>query len=120
MTRVERLMQHVGLHGVVRGRPQRQGQVVPHRPSEPAVSCETAESAVGTGLPLRQHVAGFRLCSLRHRSVHLAYRRWWVSGAARTDFVLDALEHTPYARRPVDEGSLICPATGVSVRVDPL
>jgi len=32
---------------------------------------------------------------------------WKVSGAARTDFVLDALEQALYARRPFEQGPLI-------------
>jgi len=35
---------------------------------------------------------------------------WKVSRSARTDFVLDALEQAPYARRPVRHGRLIHPS----------
>lgn len=109
---VERLMQRMGLLGVVRGRP------VKTTLSDKAMSCplDRVNRQFRAQRPNALWVSDFTYVSTWQGFVYVAFvidvfaRRivgWRVSGSARTDFVLDALEQALYARRPLAQGSLI-------------
>lgn len=109
---VERLMRRLDLQGVVRGKP------VKTTISDKAKPCplDKVNRQFRAERPNALWVSDFTYVSTWQGFVYVAFvidvfaRRivgWRVSSSARTDFVLDALEQALYARRPVDQGSLI-------------
>lgn len=109
---VERLMKRMGLKGVVRGKP------VKTKISDPARPCplDLVNRLFTADRPNALWVSDFTYVSTWQGFVYVAFvidvfaRRivgWKVSGSARTDFVLDALEQALYARRPFERGPLI-------------
>jgi len=109
---VERLMRRLGLQGVVRGKP------IKTTFSDKAKRCplDRVNRQFRAERPNALWVSDFTYVSTWQGFVYVAFvidvfaRRivgWRVSSSARTDFVLDALEQALYARRPVDQGSLI-------------
>ena len=108
---VARLMRRLGLQGVVRGK------VIKTTVSDKAMPCPRDQ--VNRQFRAERHnalwVSDFTYVSTWAGFVYVAFvidvfaRRivgWKVSSAARTDFVLDALEQALHARRPT-EGGLI-------------
>jgi putative transposase len=116
---VERLMRLRSLRGVVRGK------TVKTTVSNPAASCTLDRVYPNSGHKNRQFtadrpnalwVADFTFVSTWQGFVYVAFVvdvfsrfivGWKVSASARTDFVLDALEQSLYARRPARHGGLI-------------
>lgn len=109
---VERLMRRLGLQGVVRGKS------VKTTISDKSNPCplDKVNRQFRAERPNALWVSDFTYVSTWQGFVYVAFvidvfaRRivgWRVSSSARTDFVLDALEQALYARRPVDQGSLI-------------
>jgi putative transposase len=108
---VARLMGQMGLYGVVQGKP------VKTAVSEKATPCplDRVNRQFYAERPNALWVSDFTYVSTWQGFVYVAFiidafaRRivgWKVSSSPQTDFVLDALEQTLYARRPVD-GNLI-------------
>ena len=109
---VERLMRRLGLKGVVPGKSVRTTI------SDKATPCplDRVNRLFRAERPNALWVSDFTYVGTWRGFVYVAFvidvfaRRivgWRVSSSARTDFVLDALEQALYARRPVDQGSLI-------------
>jgi len=109
---VERLMRRLGLQGVVRGRP------VKTTVSDKATPCpqDKVNRKFHAERPNALWVSDFTYVSTWQGFVYVAFiidvfaRRivgWKVSGSARTDFVLDALEQALHARRGIGQGKLI-------------
>jgi putative transposase len=109
---VERLMRRLGLQGVVRGRP------VKTTVSDKARPCpqDKVNRKFHAERPNALWVSDFTYVSTWQGYVYVAFiidvfaRRivgWKVSGSARTDFVLDALEQALHARRGIEQGKLI-------------
>ncbi|MFD2406257.1 IS3 family transposase [Azorhizophilus paspali] len=109
---VERLMQRLGLQGVVRGKS------VKTTTRDKANPCplDKVNRPFRAERPNALRVSDFTYVSTWQGFIYVAFvidvfaRRivgWRVSSSARTDFVLDALEQASYARRPVGQGSLI-------------
>jgi len=105
-------MKRMGLKGVVRGKP------VKTTISDPARPCplDRVNRQFTADRPNALWVSDFTHVSTWQGFVFVAFvidvfaRRivgWKVSGSARTDFVLDALEQALYARRPFEQGPLI-------------
>lgn len=108
---VARLMKHLGLRGVVRGK------VLRTTYSDKAAPCprDQVNRQFRAERPNALWVSDFTYVSTWTGFVHVAFvidvfaRRivgWRVSASARTDFVLDALEQALHARRP-SQGGLI-------------
>ncbi|WAW93217.1 IS3 family transposase [Xanthomonas citri pv. malvacearum] len=106
---VARLMKRLGLRGVVRGK------VVKTTHSDKAVPCprDQVNRQFRADRPNALWVSDFTYVSTWAGFVYVAFvidvyaRRivgWKVSGSARTDFVLDALEQALHARRPTRGG----------------
>jgi transposase InsO family protein len=109
---VERLMRRLGLKGVRRGKP------VKTTVSNPATPCplDRVHRQFQADRPNALWVSDFTYVSTGQGFVYVAFvidvfaRRivgWKVSSAARTDFVLDALEQALYARQPVGQEGLV-------------
>jgi hypothetical protein len=123
---VERLMRRLGLRGVIRGR------TVKTTISDTATPCpqDKVNRQFRATRPNALWVSDFTYVSTWQGFVYVAFvidvfaRRivgWKVSGSARTDFVLDALEQALHARRRSDDEGLIHHSDrGAAVRVDPL
>ena len=106
---VARLMKQLGLRGVVRGK------VVKTTHSDKAVACprDQVNRHFHAERPNALWVSDFTYVSTWAGFVYVAFvidvyaRRivvWKVSGSARTDFVLDALEQAMHDRRPMQGG----------------
>lgn len=106
---VERLVRRLGLQGVVRGKTPRTTV------SDRATPCprDHVNRQFQASRPNALWVSDFTYVSTWQGFVYVAFvidvfaRRivgWKVSGSARTDFVLDALEQALYARQPVQGG----------------
>jgi transposase InsO family protein len=104
---VERLMQTMGLQGVVRGKPRKwlDPRVVEDKPLDRVNRQFTAER------PNALWVSDFTMVATWQGFAYVAFvidvyaRRivgWRVSGSPRTDFVLDALEQALHERRPAE------------------
>jgi putative transposase len=104
---VERLMKHMGLEGV------RRGKVVRTTVPDCAVPCplDRVNRQFRADRPNQLWVSDFTYVSTWQGWVYVAFvidvfaRRivgWRVSMSMRTDFVLDALEQALYARRPAE------------------
>jgi len=109
---VERLMRRLGLRGVIRGR------TVQTTNSDTAPPCpqDKVNRQFRATRPNALWVRDFTYVSTWQGFVYVAFvidvfaRRivgWKVSGSARTDFVLDALEQALHARRRSDDEGLI-------------
>ena len=109
---VARLMRHMGLKGVVRGKGVK--TTVPDK----AVACplDKVQRQFRAPAPNRLWLSDFTYVSTWQGFAYVAFiidafaRRivgWRVSRKARTDFVLDALEQALHARQPVSKGGLI-------------
>jgi transposase InsO family protein len=109
---VERLMQRLGIRGVVRGKP------IKTTISDKAAPCplDRVNRQFIADRPNALWVADFTYVSTWQGHLYVAFvidvfaRRivgWKVSRTMRTDFVLDALEQALHARRPFDEGNLV-------------
>ena len=73
---------------------------VPSGPRQPAIQCQPSQRAVGVGLHLRLHLAGWLYVAF---VVDVYARRivgWRVSSSMQTDFVLDAWSRLLYERQP--------------------
>jgi len=102
---VARLMQRLGLHGVIRGKPVRTTI------SNPAAPCalDHVNRQFKASRPNELWVSDFTYVSTWQGFIYVAFiidvfaRRivgWRVSSTPHTDFVLDALEQALYERRP--------------------
>ena len=109
---VERLMRRLGLRGVIRGR------TIKTTFSDKAAPCplDKVNRQFRAERPNALWVSDFTYVSTWQGFVYVAFvldvfaRRivgWKVSGSARTDFVLDALEQALHARRPAGDKGLI-------------
>jgi len=109
---VARLMNELGLQGVIRGKS------VKTTVSDKSVPCplDKVERQFHASRPNMLWVSDFTYVSTWQGFVYVAFiidvfaRRivgWRVSRSARTDFVLDALEQALHDRRPVSKGGLI-------------
>ena len=109
---VERLMRHLGLRGVMRGK------VVRTTFGDPAAPCpqDRVNRQFKADRPNQLWVSDFTYVSTWQGFVYVAFiidvfaRRivgWRVSRSMRTDFVLDALEQALYDRQPERNASLI-------------
>jgi transposase InsO family protein len=109
---VERLMRRLGLKGAVRGTP------VNTTVSDKGASCplDRVNRQFRAERPNALWVSDFTYVSTWQGFVYVAFVidvfsryivGWKVSGSARADFVLDALEQALYARRPTRHGGLI-------------
>jgi putative transposase len=109
---VERLMQYLGLRGVMRGK------VVRTTLGDPAAPCplDRVNRQFKADRPNQLWVSDFTYVSTWAGFVYVAFvidvfaRRivgWRVSRSMCTDFVLDALEQALYARQPERDASLI-------------
>ena len=118
---VERLMRHLGLRGVMRGK------VVRTTVSDAATPCpaDRVQRRFEADRPNALWVSDFTYVSTWQGFAFVAFiidvfaRRivgWRVSATARTDFVLDALEQALYERRPGSTGPPQRP--GRAVRLD--
>ena len=109
---VERLMKHLGLHGV------RRGKVVRTTIPDKAVACplDRVNRQFKAERPNQLWVSDFTYVSTWQGWLYVAFvidvfaRRivgWRVSSSMRTDFVLDALEQALYDRQPERSDALI-------------
>lgn len=109
---VERLMQEMGLHGVVRGKPIRTTI------QDKAAPCplDRVNRVFHAPAPNRLWLSDFTYVSTWSGFVYVAFvidayaRRivgWRVSRTAHAGFVLDALEQALHERRPVHRGGLV-------------
>jgi transposase InsO family protein len=109
---VERLMQHMGLQGVIRGKPVRTTV------SDKAAPCplDHVKRQFGAPRPNMLWVSDFTYVSTWSGFVYVAFvidtfaRRivgWRVSRQAHAGFVLDALEQAIADRRPIAGGGLV-------------
>jgi len=109
---VERLMRHMGLKGIVRGK------TVKTTFSHPDAACplDRVNRQFNADRPNALWVADFTYVKTWQGFVYVAFVidvfaryivGWKVSASAQTDFVLDALEQALYDRRPMRDGSLI-------------
>jgi transposase InsO family protein len=109
---VERLMNHLGLKGVIRGRSIRTTI------ANPAAACplDHVKRQFKATRPNALWVSDFTYVSTWQGFVYVAFiidvyaRRivgWRVSSTPHTDFVLDALEQALYERRPQTESRLV-------------
>jgi len=109
---VERLMQRLGLRGVIRGK------VVRTTLSDAKAPCplDRVNRQFKADRPNQLWVSDFTYVSTWQGWLYVAFvidvfaRRivgWRVSSSMRTDFVLDALEQALYARQPERDGALI-------------
>lgn len=109
---VERLMRHLGLRGVVRGK------VVRTTVSDSKALCplDRVNRQFKAERPNQLWVSDFTYVSTWQGWLYVAFvidvfaRRivgWRVSSSMQTDFVLDALEQALYARQPSTEDALI-------------
>jgi len=118
-------MRLAGLRGVRRGKSVR--TTVP----DTKVPCplDRANRRFEAERPNQLWVADFTCVSTRQGFVYIAFVidvfarhivGWRVSTSMQTDFVLDALEQAPYARRPEGDGALVhhsdCGSQYVSIR----
>lgn len=105
---VERLMSLMGLYGVIRGKS------IKTTNSDPALPCplDRVKRQFHAERPNALWVSDFTFVSTWQGFAYVAFiidvfaRRivgWRVSGTARTDFVLDALEQAIYERRPAEQ-----------------
>ncbi len=110
---VERLMQRLGLRGVVRGK------VVRTTVGDVKAPCplDRVNRQFSAQRPNQLWVSDFTYVSTWQGWLYVAFvvdvfaRRivgWRVSSSMRTDFVLDALEQVLYERRPGREDALVC------------
>ena len=110
---VERLMRHMGLRGVVRGK------VVRTTISDAKAACplDKVNRQFKAERPNQLWVSDFTYVSTWQGWLYVAFVidvfarcivGWRVSSSMRTDFVLDALEQALYARQPERDGGLIC------------
>jgi len=106
---VERLMKHLGIRGVVRGKPVRTTIADPARPCP----LDHVHRQFQADRPNALWVSDFTFVSTWQGFAYVAFvidvfaRRivgWRVSSTARTDFVLDALEQALHERRPTQSG----------------
>ncbi len=109
---VERLMQHLGLRGVVRGKVIR--TTIPD--ARTPCPLDRVNRQFKADRPNQLWVSDFTYVSTWQGWLYVAFvidvfaRRivgWRVSSSMRTDFVLDALEQALYARQPERDRSLI-------------
>ena len=109
---VERLMQDMGLHGVIRGKPIRTTT------QDKAAPCplDRVNRIFHAPAPNRLWLSDFTYVSTWSGFVYVAFvidayaRRivgWRVSRTAHAGFVLDALEQALHERRPVHRGGLV-------------
>ena len=109
---VERLMKHMGLHGV------RRGKVVRTTTQDKAAACplDRVNRQFKAERPNQLWVSDFTYVSTWQGWLYVAFvidvfaRRivgWRVSSSMRTDFVLDALEQALYDRQPERSDALI-------------
>ena len=109
---VERLMRRLGLRGVIRGR------TIKTTFSDKAAPCplDKVNRQFRAERPNALWVSDFTYVSTWQGFVYVAFVidvfarcivGWKVSGSARTDFVLDALEQALHARRPAGDKGLI-------------
>jgi len=109
---VERLMRGMGLKGV------RRGKTVKTTVSDPAAPCprDRVNRNFTAPRPNMLWVSDFTYVSLQAGFAYVAFVidvfaryivGWRVSGSARTDFVLDALEQALCDRRPLRKGCLV-------------
>ena len=109
---VERLMRHLQLHGV------RRGKVVRTTVPDPAVACplDKVNRHFKASRPNELWVSDFTYVSTWQGWLYVAFvvdvfaRRivgWRVSSSMRTDFVLDALEQALHARQPQGGAGLV-------------
>jgi len=109
---VERLMQHLGLRGVVRGK------VIRTTITDARTPCplDRVNRQFKAECPNQLWVSDFTYVSTWQGWLYVAFvidvfaRRivgWRVSSSMHTDFVLDALEQALYARQPERDSSLI-------------
>jgi transposase InsO family protein len=109
---VERLMQGMGLHGVIRGKPIRTTV------QDKAAPCplDRVNRVFHAPAPNRLWLSDFTYVSTWSGFVYVAFvidayaRRivgWRVSRTAHASFVLDALEQALHERRPVRQGGLV-------------
>jgi transposase InsO family protein len=109
---VGRLMQHLGLHGVIRGKPVRTTI------SNPGAPCplDHVNRQFKATRPNELWVSDFTYVSTWQGFVYVAFiidvfaRRivgWRVSSTPHTEFVLDALEQALYDRRPASGQRLV-------------
>jgi transposase InsO family protein len=109
---VQRLMRRLGLRGVIRGK------TVRTTISDPKAPCprDHVQRQFSADRPNKLWVSDFTYVSTWQGMVYVAFvidvfaRRivgWRASSSARMDFVLDALEQTLYARKPVGPGRLV-------------
>jgi transposase InsO family protein len=107
-----RLMEHLGLRGVLRGKQPRTTV------SDPAAACplDRVNRQFKASRPNELWVSDFTYVSTWQGFVYVAFiidvfaRRivgWRVSSTTHTDFVLDALEQALYERRPEAEDRLV-------------
>lgn len=110
---VERLMRRMGLRGVVCGK------VIRTTIGDAKALCppDLVNRQFSAQRPNQLWVSDFTYVSTWQGWLYVAFvidvfsRRimgWRVSTSMRTDFVLDALEQALYARRPGQDGSLVC------------
>jgi len=110
---VERLMRRMGLRGVVRGK------VVRTTIGDARAPCpqDLVNRQFSARRPNQLWVSDFTYVSTWQGWLYVAFvidvfsRRivgWRVSTSMRVDFVLDALEQALYARRPGQDGPLVC------------
>jgi transposase InsO family protein len=109
---VQRLMNRLGLRGVIRGK------TVRTTVSDPKAPCalDRVQRQFTADRPNKLWVSDFTYVSTWQGFVYVAFiidvfaRRivgWRASSSARTDFVLDALEQALYARKPVGPDRLV-------------
>jgi len=109
---VERLMQRLGLRGVVRGK------VVRTSISDHNAPCplDKVNRQFRAERPNQRWVSDFTYVSTWHGWLYVAFVvdvfarhivGWWVSRSMRTDFVLDALEQALHSRQSERNGALI-------------
>jgi len=109
---VERLMRRLGLQGVRRGKP------VKATVADRSLPCpeDRVNRKFTADRPNALWVADFTYVSTARGFLYVAFVidvfaryivGWKVSRSARADFVLDALDQAPHARRPFGPGSLI-------------
>ena len=123
---VERLMRHLGLRGVMRGK------VVCTTFGDNTAPCpqDRVNRQFKADRPNQLWVSDFTYVSTWQGFVYVAFvidvfaRRivgWRVSRSMRTDFVLDALQQALYARQPERDATLIHHSDrGIAVRFHPL
>jgi len=109
---VERLMRHMGLKGIVRGKTVK--TTISY--ADAACPLDRVNRQFSAERPNALWVADFTYVGTWQGFVYVAFAidvfsryivGWKVSASAQTDFVLDALEQALYDRRPARDGGLI-------------